>query len=118
LSPPSPVFGCILSGDSIFQFIVLVEWHYALLYQGTAAGGTTEIIINGSTGLLHPAGKEGVTPLAKNIVRLVSHAEQRVAMGKKGYDRVKERFMEHHMVERIGVVLKEVLKKSRERSHS
>jgi hypothetical protein len=39
-------------------------------------------------------------------------------MGKKGYDRVKERFMEHHMVERIGVVLKEVLKKSRERSHS
>jgi hypothetical protein len=39
-------------------------------------------------------------------------------MGKKGYDRMKERFMEHHMAERIAVVLKDVLKKSRERSHS
>jgi hypothetical protein len=39
-------------------------------------------------------------------------------MGKKGYDRVKERFMEHHMAERIAVVLKNVIKKSRERSHS
>ncbi|XP_066306020.1 uncharacterized protein [Miscanthus floridulus] len=86
--------------------------------QGTAAGGTTEIVVDGSTGLLHPAGKEGVTPLAKNIARLASHAEQRVSMGEKGYDRVKEMFMEHHMAERIAAVLKEVLRKSQEYSRS
>lgn len=85
-----------------------------MLYQGTAAGGTTEIVVDGTTGLLHPVGKEGVAPLAKNMVRLASHAEQRATMGKKGYDRVRERFMEHHMAERIATVLKEVLKKSHE----
>ena len=61
-----------------------------MLYQGTAAGGTTEIVVDGSTGLLHPAGKEGVAALAKNIVRLASRAEQRASMGKKGYGRVNE----------------------------
>lgn len=34
-------------------------------------------------------------------------------MGKRGYERVKEIFQEHHMAERIAVVLKEVLKKSK-----
>ena len=89
-----------------------------MLYQGTAAGGTTEIVVDGSTGLLHPARKEGVAPLAKNIVRLASRAEQRASMGKKGYDRVKERFMEHHMAERIAAVLKEVLRKSQQHTRS
>ena len=89
-----------------------------MLYQGTAAGGTTEIVVDGSTGLLHPARKEGVAPLAKNIVRLASRAEQRASMGKKGYDRVKEMFMEHHMAERIASVLREVLQKSREHARS
>ena len=64
--------------------------HYKY-YQGTAAGGTMEIVVNGTTGLLHPVGKEGVTPLAKNIVKLASHVEKRLTMGKKGYERVKER---------------------------
>jgi glycosyltransferase involved in cell wall biosynthesis len=74
--------------------------------------------VDGSTGLLHPAGKEGVAPLAKNMVRLASHEEDRVSMGRKGYGRVKEMFMEHHMAGRIAAVLQEVLKKSREHSHS
>ena len=89
-----------------------------LQYQGTAAGGTTEIVLDGSTGLLHPAGKEGVMPLAKNIVRLASHVEQRVSMGNRGFARVKERFTEYHMADRIAAVLKEVLQKSQQHSHS
>ncbi|KAG5030606.1 hypothetical protein JHK85_014588 [Glycine max] len=82
--------------------------------QGTAAGGTMEIVVNGTTGLLHPVGKEGVTPLAKNIVKLASHVEKRLTMGKKGYERVKERFLEHHMSQRIALVLKEVLQKAKQ----
>ena len=71
-----------------------------------------------STGLLHPVGKEGITPLAKNIVKLATHVEQRLTMGRKGYERVKERFMEPHMAERIAVVLKEVIQTSKAWLHS
>jgi len=72
-----------------------------------------EIVVNGTTGLLHPVRKAGVTPLAHNIVKLASHVEKRLTMGKKGYEKVKERFLEHHMSHRIAVVLKEVLRKAR-----
>lgn len=68
-----------------------------------------EIVVNGTTGLLHPAGKEGVMPLSNNIVKLATNVEKRLTMGKKGYERVKERFLEHHMSERIAKVLKEIL---------
>ncbi|KAG8389920.1 hypothetical protein BUALT_Bualt01G0029100 [Buddleja alternifolia] len=81
--------------------------------QGTAAGGTMEIVVNGSTGWLHPAGKDGVKPLSENIVRLARNVETRRTMGRKGYNRVKEIFLEHHMSHRISLVLKEVLQKAK-----
>lgn len=74
-----------------------------------------EIVVNGTTGFVHPAGKGGVTPLANNIVKLATHVEKRLTMGKKGYERVKERFLEHHMAHRIALVLKEVLRKAKAR---
>lgn len=79
--------------------------------------------MNGTTDLLHPVGKEGVTSLAKNMVKLATHVERRLTMGRKGYERVRERFMEHHMAERIASVFMEVLKNRRlpltpEMSHS
>lgn len=63
--------------------------------------------------MLHPIGKEGITPLAKNIVKLATHVERRLTMGKRGYERVKEMFLEHHMARRIDAVLKEVLRKAK-----
>ncbi|XP_020588794.1 uncharacterized protein LOC110030426 [Phalaenopsis equestris] len=92
-----------------FGRITIEAMAFQLPVLGTAAGGTTEIVVDGLTGLLHPVGKEGVIPLAKNIVELVAHVETRLSMGKEGYRRVKERFMEYHMTERIALVLKEVL---------
>lgn len=89
----------------------------SLPYQGTAAGGTTEIVVNGTTGFLHLVGKEGVSPLANNIVKLATHVERRLTMGKRGYQRVKERFLEHHMARRISTVLREVLAKSKSQAH-
>ncbi|WCJ25033.1 UDP-Glycosyltransferase superfamily protein [Euphorbia peplus] len=94
-----------------FGRITIEAMAFRLPVLGTAAGGTTEIVVNGSTGLLHPIGKDGVTPLAKNIVKLATHVERRITMGKRGYERVKERFLEHHMASRIAAVLKEVLRK-------
>lgn len=92
-----------------FGRITIEAMAFQLPILGTAAGGTTEIVVDGFSGLLHPVGKEGVIPLAKNIVKLVTHVERRLSMGKEGYRRVKEMFMEHHMSERIASVLKEVL---------
>ncbi|WOL06453.1 hypothetical protein Cni_G15187 [Canna indica] len=101
-----------------FGRITIEAMAFQLPVLGTAAGGTTEIVVNGSTGFLHPVGKEGVIPLAKNIVQLAAHVEQRLTMGRKGYERVRERFMEQHMAERIASVLKEVLKNSMAHSHA
>lgn len=77
-----------------------------------------EIVVNGTTGLLHPVGKEGVTPLANNMVKLATHVERRLTMGKKGYKRVKERFLEPHMAQRIALVLMQVLQYAKAHSHS
>ncbi|MBA0677645.1 hypothetical protein Goari_019042 [Gossypium aridum] len=99
-----------------FGRITIEAMAFQLPVLGTAAGGTTEIVVNGTTGLLHPVGKPGVTPLAKNIVKLATHVERRLTMGKRGYERVKERFLEQHMAERIARVLKEVLRKSKNKS--
>ncbi|XP_057505356.1 uncharacterized protein LOC130788621 [Actinidia eriantha] len=96
-----------------FGRITIEAMAFQLPVLGTAVGGTMEIVVNGTTGWLHPAaGKEGVTPLAENIVKLATHVERRLTMGKKGYKRVKEMFLEHHMSHRIASVLKEVLRKS------
>lgn len=99
-----------------FGRITIEAMAFQLPVLGTSAGGTTEIVVNGTTGLLHPVGKPGVTPLAKNIVKLATHVERRLTMGKRGYERVKERFLEQHMAERIARVLKEVLRKSKNKS--
>ncbi|XP_059623572.1 uncharacterized protein LOC132266655 [Cornus florida] len=96
-----------------FGRITIEAMAFQLPVLGTAAGGTTEIVVNGSTGLLHPIGKEGVTPLAKNIVKLATHVERRLTMGKRGYEKVREMFLEHHMADRIAAVLKEVLQKAK-----
>ncbi|KDP37457.1 hypothetical protein JCGZ_08298 [Jatropha curcas] len=101
-----------------FGRITIEAMAFQLPVLGTAAGGTTEIVVNGTTGLLHPVGKEGVTPLAKNMVKLATHVQTRLTMGKRGYQRVKQMFLEHHMAHRIAMVLQEVLSNSKGHNHS
>ncbi|CAI9263287.1 unnamed protein product [Lactuca saligna] len=100
-----------------FGRITIEAMAFQLPVLGTSAGGTSEIVVNGSTGFLHLPGKEGVTPLAKNMVKMATHVERRLTMGKRGYERVKEMFLEHHMAKRIGVVLKDVLKNRENGKH-
>ncbi|CDP07474.1 unnamed protein product [Coffea canephora] len=97
-----------------FGRITIEAMAFQLPVLGTAAGGTMEIVLNGTTGWLHPAGKEGVTALAENIIKLSTDVNMRLRMGKKGYERVKEIFLEHHMSHRISVVLKDVLRKAKD----
>lgn len=100
-----------------FGRITIEAMAFELPVLGTAAGGTMEIVVNGTTGWLHPAGKEGITPLAENIIRLATDVEMGRTMGRKGYALVKEVFLEHHMSHRISVVLKEVLQKAKKGTH-
>ncbi|XP_024517077.1 uncharacterized protein LOC112341365 [Selaginella moellendorffii] len=92
-----------------FGRISIEAMAFKLPILGTAAGGTTEIVVDGSTGFLHQVGKEGVPDLASNIINLFRDPKLRARMGEAGYKRVQERFLEQHMSERIGRVLKEVL---------
>lgn len=101
-----------------FGRITIEAMAFQLPALGTSAGGTSEIVVNGSTGLLHPVGKEGIAPLAKNIIKLATHVERRLTMGKRGYERVREMFLERHMAHRIAAVLKEVLQKAKGRQKS
>ncbi|CAM8981734.1 unnamed protein product [Rhodiola kirilowii] len=96
-----------------FGRITIEAMAFQLPVLGTSAGGTTEIVVDGTTGYLHPAGKEGVMPLVENIIKLATNsADARQALGRNGYKRVKEMFLEHHMAQRIAAVLQDVLKKS------
>lgn len=96
-----------------FGRITIEAMAFQLPVLGTAAGGTTEIVVNGSTGILHPAGKVGIMPLANNMVKLTTHVEKRLTMGKRGYERVKTTFLEGHMAQRIAAVLKDILQKGK-----
>ncbi|CAL5369153.1 unnamed protein product [Camellia sinensis] len=100
-----------------FGRITIEAMGFQLPVLGTSAGGTTEIVVNERTGLLHPVGKAGVTPLAKNIAKLAIHVERRLTMGRRGHGRVKEMFLECHMAHRIAAVLKEVLQ-SKTKNHN
>ncbi|MCO5608870.1 hypothetical protein L7F22_063088 [Adiantum nelumboides] len=88
-----------------FGRITIEAMAFQLPVLGTAAGGTKEIIVNGTTGLLHPVGKEGVPVLARNMVHLANDAAMRKEMGQRGHERVQQRFLEKHMAQRIGRVL-------------
>ncbi|KAF8080448.1 hypothetical protein N665_0944s0013 [Sinapis alba] len=101
-----------------FGRITIEAMAFKLPVLGTAAGGTMEIVVNRTTGLLHKAGKDGVLPLARNIVKLATNVEMRTTMGKKGYERVKEMFLEHHMSHRIASVLREVLQHAKVHSRT
>ncbi|CAI0462028.1 unnamed protein product [Linum tenue] len=100
-----------------FGRITIEAMAFQLPVLGTAAGGTAEIVVNGTTGMLHPVGKDGVPELAKNMVKLATQVERRLTMGKRGYERVKEVFLEHHMAHRIAVVLKDILRKAKDNQH-
>ncbi|KAG0470953.1 hypothetical protein HPP92_015499 [Vanilla planifolia] len=68
-----------------FGRITIEAMAFQLPVLGTSAGGTTEIVINGSTGLLHPTGKEFIPILAQGVVKLATQVETRLTMGKKGF---------------------------------
>ncbi|MCM2374830.1 GT4 family glycosyltransferase PelF [Aporhodopirellula aestuarii] len=62
----------------------------------TSVGGTPEVVVDGETGLLVPAGD--VVALADAIVELNQHAEAAAEMGRQGRKRVEQHFTIERMV--------------------
>lgn len=50
-------------------------------------------MVNGSIGFPHLLKNKGVTPHARNMVKLAIHVEKRLTMGKRGYDRVQKQVL-------------------------
>jgi glycosyltransferase involved in cell wall biosynthesis len=73
----------------------------------TATGGTTDVLVDGETGLLVPPGNP--TALADSIRRLLSDAELRATMGQAGRRRVAEHFSVKQMVGRTQALYESLL---------
>lgn len=94
-----------------FGRVTIEAMAFGLPVFGSAAGGTLEIIRDGKTGWLHPAGPEGLEKLAENIrAMMAGNAGRRVArsLGKAGLKRVREHFNEARFARELAAVLRAV----------
>jgi len=76
----------------------------------TDAGGVTEIVVNGITGLLvRPADSNAI---AEAVIYLLSNPNEAEKMGKAGLDRVERLFDIGLMIKKIGIVYDEIIDKN------
>jgi sugar transferase (PEP-CTERM/EpsH1 system associated) len=73
----------------------------------TRVGGTAEVVIDGETGLLAPAGDD--TAIASAILRLLTEPALRERMGDAGRQRARQMFSETTMVERYADLYEEMV---------
>ncbi|KAI5066449.1 hypothetical protein GOP47_0019073 [Adiantum capillus-veneris] len=84
-----------------FGRVTVEAMAFALPILGTSAGGTSEIVDNYTSGLLHPVGVDGVHALAQHIRTFLGNATLRHDMGLKGKEKVKQRYLKETMYEDI-----------------
>ncbi|HLH37699.1 MAG TPA: glycosyltransferase [Bryobacteraceae bacterium] len=73
------------------------------------AGGNSEVVVHGTTGLLFPAGDDNA--LAEKILELMANPARRERMGGAGRKRVAEQFSVKAMVERVMTSYETLLEK-------
>jgi sugar transferase (PEP-CTERM/EpsH1 system associated) len=73
----------------------------------TAVGGTPEVVVDGATGILVPSADSAA--LAAGMVRLCRDRDLRQEMGRRGYERVAERFDTRKMVAAYETLYEELL---------
>ena len=77
-----------------FGRVTIEAMTHKLPVLGTDAGGTSEIVEEGITGLLHPVGEKGQHKLKDNIRKLYENRALAQKMGKAGFDKVNRLFRE------------------------
>lgn len=73
----------------------------------TPVGGTPEVVVDGETGVLVPP--RDPAALAEALRRLIADADLRRRLGEAGYERVRSRFSEQAMQERVLAIYDRVL---------
>lgn len=94
--PPGEPFGRVTIEAMTFGLPVL----------GSAAGGTLEIIRDGKTGWLHPAGPDGEAQLERNIRTVLARRRTARARGRAGQKLVREYFNETRFADNLAAVLR------------
>ena len=101
-----------------FGRVTIEAMAFRLPILGTRLGGTSEIVIEGVTGLLHPADEEGQTQLAENIRELMNNRRKARALGAAGFKRVRVAFREERFYRDLAGTLKGVLEQARAKTAS
>ena len=86
---------------------ILEACNYGLPIVSTPVGGIPEIIEDGTNGFLVKPGD--VKALEERLLRLIESPELRKKMGRKGYEKVKDKFNIDHIVDQISKLYEELL---------
>jgi glycosyltransferase involved in cell wall biosynthesis len=97
--PPGEPFGRVTIEAMAFRLPVL----------GSAMGGTAEIVVDGETGWLHPAGPAGEEALQRNIRAVVNDRAEARRRGLAGHRRVHKYFCEDRFYREVAEVFRAVM---------
>jgi glycosyltransferase involved in cell wall biosynthesis len=92
-----------------FGRVTIEAMAFALPVLATEAGGTTEIVVDGQTGLLHPVGEAGLDVLAEHVTRLAGNRDEAARMGAAGRARAIAHFSEVRFCADLDYVVTSVL---------
>jgi glycosyltransferase involved in cell wall biosynthesis len=85
-----------------FGRVTVEAMAFGLPVLGTAAGGTTEIVSEGVTGLLFPLGEDGQGGLADHIENLARNPALAQALGRAGRERALGHFRQERFLAELG----------------
>lgn len=88
-----------------FPLVILEAMAHGLPVVASPTCGVPEMVVDGSTGLLVPTDERMVERLADALVQLLTDPELAHRMGRNGRERVTERFLWPHVVDRMAPVL-------------
>ncbi len=91
-----------------FGRVTIEAMAFGLPVLGTAAGGTTEIIADGITGLLFPVGEAGQAVLADHLERLVRYPTETRELGQAGREHALSYFRSHRFLTEMNDALASV----------
>lgn len=92
-----------------FGRVTIEAMAFGLPVLGTSAGGTTEIVVDGVTGLLHPVGEAGLEALGANIVRLARDRSLARQLGQAGQQRADDHFTATRVYRELGHVVEVII---------
>ncbi|MFD7237128.1 glycosyltransferase family 4 protein [Streptomyces syringium] len=92
---------CLPSTADLFPLVYVEAWSCRKPVIGSAFMGSEEVVAHGRDGLLvSPAAR----PVAEAVNRLLDHPDERAAMGRSGYDRVRRELTWEAVADRVHTV--------------